>query len=1025
MTRYRLALLCVLAAAAPAPAVPPVRNADFEAGQPGQPPPGWALREVAAAQGFTAQLADRDPAGGRLALELARPEARTFGQYATVSQLVPATELRGKRVRFSAAVRTSGLTGYAGAGLYARVRRPDYRHGHCAEMNDRPERGKAWGRRSVVVDVAADAEAVEFGFALHMAGTAWFDDAALEVLGPAGVGNDPPAPLADRGRANVEAFARLLAYVRFFHPSDEAAAADWGRFAVGHVGFAEVARSPEELAARLTELLAPVAPTVRVFVTARPPAAAPDLAAPAEAAVRVVGWRHVGADPNGLHGRYKHERVTDRDLPGASPLRWSADVLPRPADVYEADLGGGVSCRVPVALCADAGGTLPRAAAKGPAPAKPADFPPTGDDRATRLAGVCLAWGAFQHFYPYFEEAKADWPAALREALDAAATDPDAAAFNRTVRRLVARLEDSHGAVRPGSAAPRADGALPLAWDVVEGKLAVTWVDPAAKLRVRVGDVVEAIDGTPAADAVAAAAKLASGATPGHRRYRTCADLRAGPAGQPVALGFRTPAGEAYRLTLARAPADDGALRGPSMREPRLAPFARPAAGVAYLDLDRLTDADFLPAFAQARQGGRDRVRRPRVPAGADVVPPLADRQAVGGGPVQRRAHPGPGLQAGGARRVQAAGRAAAAGVEGEGGVRDRRAGGELHGDGAGDCGQHPDGGGRGGADGGEQRRGGPVRAAGRDAGVVDGAEGGAAGRAAAARGRRPPDGAGGADAPGAGGGPGRGARPGGRAGPPAGVRGYELNDSPCTVIGAVPAADPGHGPARPGAMLRTAGWGRVGRLRQSGEPLVQLDALRAEGREAVRHEKLTQLDAGVGAVVMHLVPQPPEEPDGSADRSLTNPPRPGQLKRPRPGEQHVQHEQAAERVPEQRLPLAVDRVPLLDHRLEFGLDEREELVVAPGLRDRPALGELALPRGRGGRGQVERPPLLVRPHVVRRVPDPDHDRGQVGPGLAAHRRMQDREVAVAVRQVDDRVAAGRGRALRRGSGDPIHAAGF
>ncbi|MFL5241746.1 MAG: S41 family peptidase [Gemmataceae bacterium] len=270
--------------------------------------------------------------------------------------------------------------------------------------------------------------------------------------------------------------------------------------------------------------------------------------------------------------------------------------------MVEADLGGGVSCRLPLALYADKEGTLPRPDAKLKPSAKPADFPPTGDDRATRLACVCLAWGVLQHFYPYFEETKADWPDGLREALTAAATDPDAAKFHRTLCRLIARLEDSHGSVRPGSGAPRYDGALPLAWDVVEGKLAVTWVDPAAKLRIEVGDVVESIDGTPAADCVKAAERLASGATPGHRRYRTCAGLRIGPAGQSVTLALRTPSGTAYEVKLLRALTDDSPLRGPSMREPRLERFARPAPGVVYLDLDRYRDEDFDKDLAEVQK---------------------------------------------------------------------------------------------------------------------------------------------------------------------------------------------------------------------------------------------------------------------------------------------------------------------------------------------------------------------------------------------------------------------------------------
>ena len=56
-----------------------------------------------------------------------------------------------------------------------------------------------WQDASVVVDVAPDAEKLEVGFLLNEAGAAWFDDAAIELLGRAGEGNEPPRPLAGRG----------------------------------------------------------------------------------------------------------------------------------------------------------------------------------------------------------------------------------------------------------------------------------------------------------------------------------------------------------------------------------------------------------------------------------------------------------------------------------------------------------------------------------------------------------------------------------------------------------------------------------------------------------------------------------------------------------------------------------------------------------------------------------------------------------------------------------------------------------
>jgi hypothetical protein len=202
-----------------------------------------------------------------------------------------------------------------------------------------------------------------------------------------------------------------------------------------------------------------------------------------------------------------------------------------------------VSCRLPLTLLATKEGTLPKATAKLRPPSKPAGFVPTGDDRDTRLADVLLAWNVFQHFYPYFDVVKVDWPAALIDALTTAATDPDAAAFHDTLRRLVSRLDDSHGTVRGGSGTVASDGALPVVWDWIEEQLVVTGIDPAGAGKVQVGDVVKSIDGRPAPQRVREMERLLSGATPQFRHYRALQELRNGPQGTPVKLELQAAKG--------------------------------------------------------------------------------------------------------------------------------------------------------------------------------------------------------------------------------------------------------------------------------------------------------------------------------------------------------------------------------------------------------------------------------------------------------------------------------------------------
>jgi hypothetical protein len=69
---------------------------------------------------------------------------------------------------------------------------------------------------------------------------------------------------------NLRAFAKLYGYVRWFHPSDEAAALDWDAFAIFGAERVKEAETPEDLRRLLEELFEPVAPTVQIFPASVP-----------------------------------------------------------------------------------------------------------------------------------------------------------------------------------------------------------------------------------------------------------------------------------------------------------------------------------------------------------------------------------------------------------------------------------------------------------------------------------------------------------------------------------------------------------------------------------------------------------------------------------------------------------------------------------------------------------------------------------------------------------------------------------
>lgn len=571
--------------------------------------------------------------------------------------------------------------------------------------------------------------------------------------------DEPPRPLQGRGLDNLVAFSRLLGYVRYFHPSDAAAGTDWNGFAVHGVRQVEGASTPEELARKLQDLFAPVAPTVRVFPTGKVPSTPAELLPPSgKPEPAILAWRHLGVginkedrtyssrridnrtplseskanliqevDPAPLVGRTVRYRawvrsegtgqhagaglwmtgfskdgfdvlsldMKDRLVHGSEwqqaevsgkvepanvslyagilvsgsgrvwidrvtleasrpdgswepiplvnggldqeetdakgrPAGWmwlegravtaqeaggyrmsmeegcqearcvsvaslseeTLPVLPKPAEVFEADLGGGVSCRVPLSLYLDEKrATVPAAA--GWAPSWPEGWRPTGNDRAVRLANVALAWNVFQHFYPYFDVVRTDWPGALRQALTTAATDKDEIVFADTLKLLLAQLHDGHGGAGINKAFT-SYASLPLVLRSVEDQVAVVAVLPEKAGRVKPGDVVLEFDGVPAAEALRREERLISG-TPQWRRWQAVNQLGRGPVGQ-VRLKLQPAEGDPYEVTLVR----DVPRPFPTENRPEKIAEIRP--GIFYVDLQRIDDADFAAAVERLAQ---------------------------------------------------------------------------------------------------------------------------------------------------------------------------------------------------------------------------------------------------------------------------------------------------------------------------------------------------------------------------------------------------------------------------------------
>jgi hypothetical protein len=131
----------------------------------------------------------------------------TAPAFGGVMQAVRADEFRGKRLRYTAGIKTEGVRNWTG--LWLRVDRLDGKvlQFDNMETSSRSLHGDhAWDDRSVVLDVPQDAAAIWFGVVLSGGGKVWIDNVRLDSVGPnvAVTGRKPDRDILVPGLANLK-----------------------------------------------------------------------------------------------------------------------------------------------------------------------------------------------------------------------------------------------------------------------------------------------------------------------------------------------------------------------------------------------------------------------------------------------------------------------------------------------------------------------------------------------------------------------------------------------------------------------------------------------------------------------------------------------------------------------------------------------------------------------------------------------------------------------------------------------------
>jgi len=324
---------------------------------------------------------------------------------------------------------------------------------------------------------------------------------------------------------NLAAFSKLYGYVRFFHPSDEASRIDWSKFAVYGASQIKAVENGKELEQILKDLFLPIAPTLQICSSESLTQEKPDIIPSDTAGLKPVTWQHFGLRLSERSNIYQSKRI---NALGEEKSEKLFDPICEPGEIYEAELGAGLSARIPLTLYTDSEGTLGKHESYPLEPLMNAlgqiDLESkTADEEPVRIANIIISWNVFQHFYPYFDVVGVDWEQVLDDTLNETLENTNSSDFYDTIRIMVAKLQDGHGYVYDVPANKR--GGLPVKVDWLEDNIVVVASDSPSFQK---GDIFKSIDGISGADILLKEETFVSG-SPQLKRHRALNQYGNGP----------------------------------------------------------------------------------------------------------------------------------------------------------------------------------------------------------------------------------------------------------------------------------------------------------------------------------------------------------------------------------------------------------------------------------------------------------------------------------------------------------------
>lgn len=320
---------------------------------------------------------------------------------------------------------------------------------------------------------------------------------------------------------NIETFARLYGYARWFHPSDEAQEIDWDKFAVLGVQKVENIQSTKELRDTLYQLFSPFVQGLKIYETKKPETFNQDMLISPDEDAKPVAWQHLGVYLNDKSNIYKSVRTNKKSYAGKYGLDLPFfltgrmfEKIPQFGEMINEPIGNDLTCAIPLVLQTNDTATYPKSDISSLILLKSEIDSIIMDgefNMQVNLGGVVIAWNVLQHFFPYFDVIDTDWNKVLGETLDSALENKQKKDYFITMSQMFAKISDGHGIV---SGEKRYS--LPIRTEFIENHFVIT---ASSHSLLKRGDIIKKVDGKSALAELENKEKMISG-SPQLRRHR-------------------------------------------------------------------------------------------------------------------------------------------------------------------------------------------------------------------------------------------------------------------------------------------------------------------------------------------------------------------------------------------------------------------------------------------------------------------------------------------------------------------------